>query len=125
MERSELSVLTEIAKTTQSELIIFFVIIAVVVIVVVVPMYILVLRDRRFKNQLDIEKYGQYIDVIKANTAVMAELKSMLELIVIKATFEREKLARMIEEVLRNNSTTEASLNRILTIVDGGNKSDI
>jgi|GEM_PF-5860919 len=124
MERSELSVLTEIAKTTQSELIIFFIIIAVVVIVVVVPMYILVLRDRRYRSQLDSEKYSNYIEVIKANTSVMSELKSTLELVVLKATFEREKLARMIEEVLRNNSTTEASLNRILTIVDGRKKSD-
>jgi len=90
---TEYQVYEEIAQTTSSELILFFVLVAIVVI----PLYTMVLRDRKDRREGDAEsesaKHDRHLEresqmlererhilaVIKENTAVIAGLKVTLD----------------------------------------------
>lgn len=79
-------VLNNVTSNTQSELILFFIIMTVVLVAVLLPLYRMMMSDRKAKHAADntrqdkyIEREKQIIQVITANTEVMAGLKATLE----------------------------------------------
>ena len=111
MGKNEAGILVEIARMTQSELVAFFIILAVVFIVSVVPIYALLLKNRRHRNQLENERLSQYverekriIEVITANTTTAAELKMLM--IEVRTTLESDRV------------TFKESLDRIHNMID-------
>ena len=93
---NEADVLVEIAKNTESELVVF-IILVIVFIVAVVPIYTLILRDRKQKNQLENDRLSQYmererriIEVITANTTTAAELKTLI--VEVRTTLEHDRV---------------------------------
>lgn len=97
MDLNSQEIFQEAIKKAESDIIIFFVIIAVVLIVFIIPLYAMILNDRkanrkieteRIKNETEainirqdkyMEHERQIIAVITANTKIMASLKTMLE----------------------------------------------
>lgn len=108
-----------IVDSTSSELILFFVIVAVVLAIVIVPLYTIVMKDRRDRRKGDVEvetvKHNKYLereskfiererlilDVIKENTVAISKLNVTLE---------------------NNGETTKATLERIHIRVDDLNE---
>ena len=104
LEAEYVRLFEEITKQTNNDLILFFIIVAVVIIIVMFPLYTMVLKDRKHKNQHETDRLTQYmerekriIEVITANTTIMAGLKTTLEM---------------------TGSTTNTSLTRIHDRVD-------
>ena len=91
-------VLTEAIDKSESDIIIFFVVLAVIMVFFIIPLYGMILRDRKENRaaeskRLDsdisaagiqqdkyMERERQIIAVVTANTEVMASLKATLEL---------------------------------------------
>lgn len=143
---NETQLLEKAVEKTQSELIIFFVILVVAMIVVFLPLYSLVIKDKRQKNTLEsnrdnkfIEREKLIIQVITSNTEVMAGLKATLEssgvstsaairLIHKKMSEIDEKIndlsvastktTTQIDRMLNNQSKIEDTVDRTLLIVD-------
>lgn len=104
-----------VIQATSSELILFFIIFAVVLAVVLVPIYAMILKDRKDRRKGNtesetvkhdkhlereskmIERERQILEVIKENSAVIAGLKVTLE---------------------SSGETTKATLERIHTRID-------
>lgn len=94
---TEAEILEKVADKTQSELILFFILVVVALVVVLIPLYRMVSKDRKERRDADaarvkgeneatnirqdkyIEREKQIIQVITANTEVMAGLKATFE----------------------------------------------
>lgn len=86
MGENEAKLLDKVVGNTQSELILFFVIIVIAMVIVLLPLYTLISKDRKQKDQIEnirqdkyIERERQIIQVITANTEIMSGLKATLE----------------------------------------------
>lgn len=143
---NETDLLDKIVGNTQSELILFFVIIVVAMVIVLLPLYSLMSKDRKQKNQLEnvrqdkfIEREKQIIQVITANTEVMAGLKTTLEATGLSTTASLERIYERInnqsakfaeigiemaqikttlERAISNQKDMADKLNKTLLIVD-------
>jgi adenylate kinase family enzyme len=89
--------LQEIAEKTNSDLILFFIVVAVVLVVFFIPLYAMIMKDRKERNSVAaqrqrdeneaagvrqdkyMEREKRIIEVVTANTAVMSSLKTTLE----------------------------------------------
>jgi len=103
------SVYESIVNATASELILFFVIMAVLAI----PLYIVVLKGRKADRQHDREREAQFLEVIKENSAVMAELKEVLKSSGASTRAEIGRVHGRLEGI-------ESKADKILLIVKGG-----
>jgi len=86
MGTNETNVLNGIVNKTQSDLIFFFIILTIVLVVVLLPLYNMMMKDRKEKQNAEnvrqdkyIEREKQIIQVITANTEVMSGLKTALD----------------------------------------------
>ena len=122
---TEAGIIEQIVKETQSELILFFIILAVFLIIIMIPLFTLVLKDRKHKNQLENERLQQYIDresriiqVITANTEVMTGLKTTLERDVLTTSTSLSRIHDRIDDTNRIIITQGETLARISTTLD-------
>lgn len=72
------TVLTGVAKNTDSGIILAMIVIAVVVTVISIPLYRMTIAYDREKRKTHIQREGQLIEVIQQNTSVISELKILL-----------------------------------------------
>lgn len=90
MANQEAEILKEVAGKTNSELILFFILLIVAMLIILLPLYRMIMKDRkeRIKQEAEssdkrqdkyIEREREIIKVITANTEVMAGLKTTLE----------------------------------------------
>ena len=117
-------IVQDVVGKTHSEIILFFVIVLVILVVVLLPLYYMILRDRKarlvhenIRQDKFIEREKQVIEVIKANTEAITGLKSMLE---ISRTSTSDSLTRIHERIdnqCRNCSEHGASLARIESVL--------
>ena len=114
MGAPETEILNKIVSETKSELILFFVIMTVALVVFLLPVYIMVMKDRREHRVAEgkrvtaeaeanntrqdkyIEREKEIIRVITANTEVIAGLKATLE---IMSTSTNTSLIRIHERL--------------------------
>lgn len=106
------SVLEQVTTKTQSELILFFIILAVVLMVLIVPLYTLILKDRKEKNKQESDRLGQYmerekriIEVVTANTEVMASLKTTLDRDGKATTASIERVHDRLDKLVETDTT--------------------
>ena len=115
MRSGETQILQDAIQKAESDLIIFFVVLAVVLVVFIIPLYAMIMKDRkerrmtedsRIKTQAEadntrqdkyLERERVIIQVVKENSDVIASLKATLD---------------------RDGKTTTASLERIHTRID-------
>ncbi|GHU60689.1 hypothetical protein FACS1894171_2510 [Clostridia bacterium] len=83
----ENQIIQEVFDKTKSELIIFFVLVIIAMVAVFLPLYRLMARERGERIRAEaarqdkyIERESRIIDVITANTEVMARLKTTMEI---------------------------------------------
>ncbi len=86
MNPMESEILSQVTQKTNSELILFFIIFAIILVVFLLPLYGLLLKDKKEKHKAEKEKRDDYmqrekqiIEVIKENSEVIASLKVTLE----------------------------------------------
>ena len=139
-------IISEVVQSTQNEFILFFVLIIVALVVFIIPLYGMILKDRKAKlTQEDtrqdkyIEREKQIIEVIKENSAVIAGLKVTLENIGVstKSALDRvheridkqnKELTNLASDVAQmnvkfvtsfdNQKEMAGKINKILLIVD-------
>lgn len=143
MNTTEAEVLNRIIQKTQSDLILFFVIIVVAMVVVLLPLYGLISKDRKVKLQHENDRHSRYIEreaqiiqVVTANTEVMASLKNTLEAngISMSKSLDRihermdgnmksgEKLAADMEHIKIMQEKTGENVQRLLLLVGGASQ---
>ena len=94
---SEYQVLRDTVAKAESDIILFFVILAVILIMFIIPLYAMILKDRKGHREIDIkrieaeckaandrhdkflEREQTIIQVVKENTEVIAGLKAVFE----------------------------------------------
>ena len=122
-------IVKEVVTRTESEIILFFVILLFILVAAVIPMYRMVLKDRKERLMHENTRQDKYIErekqvigvitgVITRNTEVIAELKSTLEL---SRTSTSDSLARIHDRVdgqYRNCADHGAALARIQSTLD-------
>ena len=119
--------LEQVATSTESGLILFFVIVAAMM----VPLYWVMLKDRKHTRQHESEKHSKYIErereiinvireigaVMSENSAVTAELKSLLvnHKVEIKESIRRinDRCDAILNATTENNTVTKAILAEI------------
>jgi heme/copper-type cytochrome/quinol oxidase subunit 2 len=124
-------VIQAVVEQTHSELILFFVLIVVVLVVFILPLYVMIMKDRRdrrtteesrAKTQADADNTRQdkYIDrekhiisVITANTEVISGLKTTLEIIRTDTTDSFRRIHLRLDEIIRNDSEHGTILARV------------
>ena len=105
-------IIIDLINRTNSELILFCVLIVVAFVVAFIPLYAMILRDRRdraadsnLRHDKYLEREREIIKVVSANSEVIAGLKTMLELTgsSMNSSFVRvnERIDRMCDDVKR------------------------
>ena len=140
MGKNESDIINSIVGNTQSDLILFFIIMVVAMVIVLLPLYTLISKDRKQKNQLDntrqdkfIEREKQIIQVITANTEVMTGLKTTLEVtglstnaslerIYERINYQNGKFAELNTDVAQIKSTLDRSISNQTDMIDKINK---
>ena len=86
MGEKEIKLLEDVVNTTQSELILFFIIMGVVLVSFMIPVYTMMVRDRKHKATMETERLSQYIEreknvleVISSNTTAVSKMCERLE----------------------------------------------
>jgi cytochrome c oxidase assembly protein Cox11 len=121
---------------TDSEIILLMVLFLIGLVLVVVPLYRLIIRDRREqretavkrekeKNDAEIEREKRVIDVIKENTEVMGSVKVLLKTTARDTKTSLVRIHKRIDEQATAVSAVQSSLDeiksdtgRILEILD-------
>ena len=92
-------IVQDVVGSTHSEIIRFFVIVLVILVAVLLPLYYMMLKDRKARlvhENIRQDKYiareSQIIEVVKANTAAITDLKATIEL---SRTTTSDSLARI------------------------------
>ena len=100
-------VLSEVVNNTSSEVILLFVIIAVVLLVLAIPIYRMASENSRKGKDQEIREQQLLIDVIKGNSEVMGQLKTVLESTHSNcANCKASQLAKFKDIVDKQNSNT-------------------
>lgn len=79
MGANELQTIGDVATKTNSEIILFFVILAIVIIVLAVPLTKMLNDNTRKKREQDLKEQQLLLDVVRGNSEVMSQLKTLLE----------------------------------------------
>ena len=72
-------IINEIIQKTSSELILFFILVIIMLVIVFLPLYRMMIKARKERNEQHFEREKQVIGVITANTNVISGLKTTLE----------------------------------------------
>jgi len=72
-------IVNEIIHKTTSELIIFFILVMITLVIVFLPLYRMMVKDRKERNVQNFEREKQIMSVITANTEVISRLKTTLD----------------------------------------------
>jgi flagellar biosynthesis/type III secretory pathway M-ring protein FliF/YscJ len=125
-----------VISKTDSEIILLMVLFLVGLVLVVLPLYRLIIRDRREqretavkrekeKNDAEIEREKRVIDVIKENTEVMGSVKVLLKTTARDTKTSLVRIHKRIDEQAASVSAVQSSLDeiksdtgRILEILD-------
>ena len=140
MSTNETDLLDSIVSNTQSELILFFVIIVIAMVLVLLPLYTLISKDRKQKDHIEnirqdrfVEREKQIIQVITANTEIMAGLKTTFEItglstnasldrIYERVNYQNSKFAELSLEIVQIKTILDRSISNQTDIVDKINK---
>jgi flagellar basal body-associated protein FliL len=105
---SELKLLQDAIHKAESDLIIFFVVLAVVLIAFIIPLYAMILRDRKEHRASESTRQDKYLErereiirVITANTEVNAGLKATLEMMNADTKSSFVRIHERIDNVIR------------------------
>ena len=87
MDKNSTDLINEVVRRTESELILFFVLLLVALLLICIPLYAMILKDRKRKGVVETTRQENYIkrealmvEVVKQNTSVISELKVTLDL---------------------------------------------
>jgi uncharacterized membrane protein len=123
---------------TDSEIILLMVLFLIGLVAVVVPLYRLIIKDRRLRREsdaareaeketADLEREGRVLEVIKENTAVMGSVKELLKSSAKDTKTSLIRIHKRIDEQAVSVSAVQSSLDeikndtgRILEILDKG-----
>ena len=72
-------IITEVIQNTHNEFLLFFVLIIVAMVICILPLYAMVVKERKAKHKQDTERERQILAVIKENSTVIAGLKVTLD----------------------------------------------
>lgn len=122
MGTEQQQIVSEVVQKTNSELILFFVLMIIVLVIFVIPLYRMMLKDRSEKTKQEdirqdkyIEREKQIIQVITANTEVMAGLKATLETNGVATTASLERISGKITDTTANNAQIITMLDRSIS----------
>jgi hypothetical protein len=72
-------VLTTVANRTTNDILLLMIVVAVVAILIAVPLYKVIAKASSERRIQELNREALILDVVKGNSAVMAELKSLLQ----------------------------------------------
>ncbi len=72
-------VLTTVANRTTNDVLLLMIVVAVVAIIIAVPLYKVVSAASAARRTQELAREALILDVVKGNSSVMAELKSLLQ----------------------------------------------
>ncbi|MDR1754197.1 MAG: hypothetical protein LBR74_04735 [Eubacterium sp.] len=106
MDSNTGQVLNTVAENSGSDLLSFFVVLAVVGILIAIPIYTIILKDRKQKNQYELKRQEQeisrekyLIEIISANTSVLNELKVLLNTDLRETTAELKAMSMKLGDI--------------------------
>ena len=115
---NEADVLETIAKNTQSELILFFIIVALLT----VPIYVLLLKNRKHRNQFENERRSQYMEREKEVLKLIAnnsdEIKNVIINNTVAMTNNTSAIAKLETTLERDRREFHQSVVRIHDRID-------
>jgi len=79
MQETGAQSINELINKTNSEIILFFIIIAILFLILAIPLSRILMDNKRKGKEQDIKAQKLLIDVIKGNSDVMSQLKTVLE----------------------------------------------
>jgi sensor domain CHASE-containing protein len=113
--------LSEVAQRSNSELIYFFIIVAVVLAIVCIPMYRMMLKERKerliqesIRQERYIEREREIIKVISENSAVIAGLKATFELTGASNHSSFSRVHERLDEIIQHNTTVKVTLDEVI-----------
>lgn len=146
MGTGEVGVLSDIVKNTTNDTVYIFIILAVVFLGLTIPLYTLILKDRKNKNQAEAERLAQYmarekqiIDVVSSNTEALTKLSTTLErdskdtvnsimrvhdridaqnALILAQSEALARISTAMEESIRNQSTIKDDIKNTLLAVN-------
>jgi len=125
MDAGVVEVLGNVVDRTQSELILFFIIMSIVLVAVLLPLYGMMMKDRKSKHEADnirqdkyIEREKQIIQVITANTEVLAGIRTTLESSGASTNSSLSRIHDRIDAQSIKLATLTASVIQIQTTLD-------
>ena len=114
------AIVNEIVKTTTSELILFFVLLLVALVVVIKPLYTMIKAERAERRAHEMEHNDKLfereklvIEVIAANTEVIAGLRASFELSSKTSQDSISRLHDRIDLISTDITRTQATIDRI------------
>lgn len=79
MENQGVGVLNTIASSTKNDILLLMIIVAIVAIILAVPLYKAIAKVKAENRKQELDREALILDVVKGNSAVMSELKTLLK----------------------------------------------
>lgn len=115
---NEADIVQKVLAKTNSELIVFFVLVVIVLTVVVMPLYSMISRDRKERTTHEHARQDTLLEVISANSDVMAGLKTALETTSASTNSTIGRIHERIDRQNDNQAKQDLALARIQATLD-------
>jgi uncharacterized protein HemX len=100
MNQDTEQIITEVVKKTESDLILFFVLAIVALLIVAIPLYRMVLDDRKRRTEHESKREGRILDVISRNSEVVERNTAALYALAADIKRHDEHIDKKLEELL-------------------------